>query len=148
MNVPARLHIVTLGVEDLDRSIAFYRALGWTLSPASVEGEIAWFELAGGVIGLWPRHKLADDAGLAAEPAAPFDGVTLAMCVEARDSVQPLLEAAAAAGGAVTKPATQADWGGVSGYFADPDGHTWEIAWNPTFTIREDGTLALEPPPE
>jgi catechol 2,3-dioxygenase-like lactoylglutathione lyase family enzyme len=143
MNVPARLHIVTLGVSDLARAVAFYRALGWESSPASQEEEIVWFELAGGVIGLWPREKLAEDAGLPPEPVAPFGGVTLAMCVESRDQVQPLLDVAEAAGGTLTKPATEAEWGGVSGYVTDPDGHPWEIAWNPFFTVRADGTLQL-----
>ncbi|HYU57005.1 MAG TPA: VOC family protein [Actinomycetota bacterium] len=143
MTVPARLSIVTLGVDDLQRSIAFYEALGWRKSSASIEGVIAWFHTNETALGLFPRAELAADAALPSEPRAPFGGITLAMNIEHEELVQPLLEAAAAAGGSILKPATRADWGGVSGYFADPDGHPWEIAWNPGFELDEDGRLRL-----
>ena len=143
MTVPARISIVTLGVDDLERSVAFYEALGWPKSSASMEGEIAWFTPAGSVVGLWDRRKLAEDTTLPAEPRAPFGGITLAINVDREEEVQPALDAAAAAGGSILKPATNQDWGGLSGYFADPDGHPWEVAWNPAFAIGEDGRLQI-----
>jgi catechol 2,3-dioxygenase-like lactoylglutathione lyase family enzyme len=141
--IPARLTLVTLGVDDLERAIAFYEALGWTRSSASVEGEIAWFQTSGSVIGLWDRSKLAQDAGLEPQPPGAFDGVTMAINVETEEEVSAALDAAVAAGGRLLKPATRMDWGGLSGYFADPDGHPWEVTWNPTFKIGPDGRLRL-----
>ena len=142
MTVPARLGIVTLGVADLARSIAFYEALGWERCSASSD-EIAWFRTADTHIGLFPRHELAADANLPSEPRAPFGGITLAINVDAAEEVAPALAAAVAAGGSLLKPATVADWGGTSGYVADPDGHPWEIAHNPHFPILPDGRLRI-----
>ena len=144
MAIPARISIVTLGVQDLGRAAAFYEALGWQRSSASLPDEIIWFKTAGTVLGLFPHELLAEDASLPAETATtPFKGSTLAINVETADEVQPALDEAARAGGKILKPATKADWGGVSGYFADPDGHAWEIAWNPGFPIRPDGLLDM-----
>jgi uncharacterized protein len=142
MTVPARISIVTLGVTDVTRSAGFYEALGWVRSSASQE-EIVWFKTADSVLGLFGRDMLAADARLPAEPAAPFGGITLAINVETADAVQPGLDAAVAAGGTLLKSAEKAEWGGVSGYFADPDGHPWEIAWNPSFALKEDGSLDM-----
>ncbi len=142
MTVPARLGIVTLGVADLARSIAFYEALGWERCSASSD-EIAWFRTADTHIGLFPRHELAADANLPDEPRAPFGGITLAINVDAAAEVAPALAAAVAAGGSLLKPATVADWGGTSGYVADPDGYPWEIAHNPHFPIGPDGRLRI-----
>jgi catechol 2,3-dioxygenase-like lactoylglutathione lyase family enzyme len=143
MTVPARLSIVTLGVADLARSIAFYEALGWERRSASIDGVIAWFGTADTNLGLFPWHELAEDAGLPAEPRARFGGITLAINVESPQAVRAALDAAVAAGGALLKPATVADWGGTSGYFADPDGHPWEVAHNPGFAIDEDGRVRI-----
>jgi catechol 2,3-dioxygenase-like lactoylglutathione lyase family enzyme len=143
MTVPARLSIVTLGVDDLPRSVAFYEALGWERSAASQEGVIVWFRMVGSVLGLYGSTSLAEDANLPAEPRAPFGGITLAVNVDREAEVQPALDAAQAAGGTILKPATRAEWGGLSGYFADPDGHPWEVAWNPSFGFHVDGTLDL-----
>ena len=122
MTIPARLGIVTLGVADLSRSVAFYAALGWERCSSSSDA-IAWFRTADTNVGLFPWHELAEDARLPAEPRARFGGITLAINVDAADDVQPALDAAVAAGGTLLKPATIMDWGGTSGYFADPDGH-------------------------
>ena len=142
MTVPARLGIVTLGVADLARSIAFYEALGWERCTSSSE-EITWFRTADTHIGLFPWDELAEDAHLPPERREGFGGITLAINVDAADEVAPALAAAVAAGGTLLKPATLLDWGGTSGYVADPDGHPWEIAHNPSFPIGEDGRLHI-----
>jgi len=142
MTIPARLGIVTLGVADLSRSIAFYDALGWERCGSSSD-EIAWFRTADAHIGLFPWHELAEDARLPAEPRAPFGGIPLAINVEAATDVATFLDAAVAAGATLLKPATGMDWGGTSGYFADPDGHPWEIAHNPHFPLGADGRVRI-----
>ena len=142
MSLSARLGIVTLGVADLPRSVAFYAALGWERCTSSSEA-IAWFRTADSHIGLFPWHELADDARLPAEPRARFGGITLAINVESPEEVGEALEAAVAAGATLLKPAIATDWGGTSGYFADPDGHPWEVAHNPFFPIDEDGRVRI-----
>ena len=142
MTIPARLGIVTLGVGDLGRSVAFYGALGWERC-ASSSDEIAWFRTADSHVGLFPWHELAADANLPAEPRARFGGITLAINVDAPEDVVSALDAAVAAGATLLKPATVMDWGGTSGYFADPDGHPWEVAHNPGFPIDEDGRVRI-----
>lgn len=143
MSVPARISIVTLGVSDLARSVAFYEALGWERASSSIEGEISWFRTADSYLGLFEHQALARDAELPPEPRSRFGGVTLAICVANADLVQPTIDQAARAGATVLKPAQQAEWGGVSGYFADPDGHPWEVAFNPSFPIGEDGRIFI-----
>ena len=140
MTVPARISIVTLGVSDLARSTKFYEALGWEKSASSSEA-ISFFRTAGGVLALYPFDLLAEDAKLPAVRASGFGGITLAINVERAEDVQPSLDAAAKVGAKILKPAMNADWGGVSGYFADPDGYLWEIAWNPHSSIKPDGSL-------
>ncbi len=138
----ARIHFITLGVRDLANAVRFYRDdLGFPLSPASVD-DVAFFRLGGIVLALYPWDKLAADATV---PAAGngFRGVTLAHNVRQKEDVARLLALAAAAGGKVVKPAQDAFWGGYYGYFADPEGHLWEVAWNPQFSFAEDGTLVL-----
>jgi catechol 2,3-dioxygenase-like lactoylglutathione lyase family enzyme len=142
MTIPARLGIVTLGVADLPRAVAFYQALGWERCTSSSD-EIAWFRTADTNVGLFPWHELAEDARLPPEPRARFGGITLAINVESAEVVQPTLDAAVAAGGTLLKPATAMDWGGTSGYFADPDGHPWEVAHNPFFPIGPDGRVHI-----
>ena len=142
MSVPARLSIVTLGVDDVARSRAFYEALGWEVAGAVGE-EICWFRTSDSYIGIFGREDLARDAGLRSEPTAEFGGITLAINVENEEAVSAALEAAVTAGGRILKPGTRMDWGGFSGYFADPDGHPWEVAHNPTFPIDEDGRITI-----
>jgi len=131
-----RLSIVTLGVRNVDKARAFYEALGW--EPKSTDEDMATYNLIGMGIALFPWDGLAEDAQvpLAGEG---FRGVTLAYTVRAKEEVAPTLEAAAKAGGRIVKPAQDAYWGGHSGYFADPDGHLWEVAWNPHSPLGADG---------
>ena len=141
MSVPARISIVTLGVDDVARSKAFYEALGWEL--AGSVAEICWFRTSDSYLGLFGREDLARDAGLRSEPTAEFGGITLAINVESEAAVNAAFEAAEAAGARILKPAERTDWGGYSGYFADPDGHPWEVAYNPTFPIDQDGRITI-----
>ena len=141
MTVPARISVVTLGVADLPRAVAFYEALGWERATSSTDA-IAWFRTADTNLGLFPNELLAADANLPPGRAA-FGGVTLAIDVETATDVERFLDEAVAAGATLLKPATKAGWGGVSGYFADPDGHPWEIAWVPEFVIGADGRLTI-----
>jgi catechol 2,3-dioxygenase-like lactoylglutathione lyase family enzyme len=138
-----RITLVTLGVRDLDRSLRFYRdGLGWPVSSASVEGEVVFFRSSGAVLALYPRELLAKDAHLPPDGSG-FGGIALAQNVHERAEVDAILAQATAAGGTILKPAEQADWGGYHGYFADPDGFPWEIAWNPGFPFAPDGSLDL-----
>jgi catechol 2,3-dioxygenase-like lactoylglutathione lyase family enzyme len=136
-----RLNIVTLGVRDLDRAVSFYRdGLGWPQSSASA-GDFAIFKLSTGTaLALYPRQLLAADANV--KDNGGFGGVTLAQNVTDKKTVDLVLSQAVKAGGNLLKPAHETDWGGYSGYFADPDGHPWEVAWNPFFVI-EQGRLQL-----
>lgn len=142
MNIPARISIVTLGVDDLQRSKTFYEALGWKIA-GSAGDEICWFRTADSYLGLFGREELAKDAALRSEPSAEFGGITLAINVESEEAVTAAFEAAVTAGARVLKPAIRTDWGGYSGYFADPDGHPWEVAYNPNFPIGEDGRITI-----
>ena len=138
-----RLSLVTLGVADLEASTAFYRdVLGWT--PSSLGGgEVTFFQLNWVVLGLFPRDELAADAGVGALEGGGYSRVALAHNVRERGEVDALLERVGEAGARVVKPAEDAFWGGRSGYFADPEGFLWEVAWNPGFTIHEDGSLEM-----
>lgn len=128
-----RLSFVTLGVRDLPRATAFYReVLGLPQIPTP-EG-VSFFELGKTWLSLYPRAELAHDAGLSDEaPAIQFPGFTLAHNVRERDDVDRVLDELASGGARIVKPAADAEWGGRSGYFADPDGFLWEVAWNPHF---------------
>ena len=122
--------LLTLGVADIDRSIEFYRD-GLGLPMQDRDGEaIAFFALEGTWLALYPRELLAEDATVSPEGSG-FSGVTVAHNVESRNAVDVVLDEAKAAGAEVVKPGREADWGGYSGYFADPDDHLWEVAWNP-----------------
>ena len=129
-----RISLVTLGVADLERSIRFYRdGLGLPLRPGP-EG-VAFFETRGTWLGLFPRENLAEDAQVAAAGEG-FRGFSLAHNVRTREEVDAVLVAAERAGAKIMKPAADTFWGGYSGYFADPDGFLWEVAWNPHFWIE------------
>ncbi len=139
-----RLSVVTLGVSDLERARAFYRdVLGWRPAPQSV-GDVVFFQAGGVVLALYPRRLLAQDARLDDARAPGFGGVTLAQNVRERADVDEVLAAIAVGGGRILKPAEDAVWGGRSGYFADPDGHPWEVAWNPGFPLDREGLVRLE----
>jgi catechol 2,3-dioxygenase-like lactoylglutathione lyase family enzyme len=127
--------IVTLGVTDLDRSIRFYRDLGWEQRGDAANG-IVWFKTSGTWVGLFGYQDLAEDAKLEAVPADDlpgYRGITLAINLPSEDAVDLAFVRVDEVGGRIVKPATRAEWGGYSGYFADPDGHLWEIAYNPGF---------------
>ncbi len=137
-----RLSLVTLGVADLARSRRFYEeGLGWRASGASAES-VVFFQLGGVALALWGREALAEDARLPG-PGSGFGDIALAHNVRTREEVDTVLARAQAAGGRILKPAEDAVWGGYTGYFADPGGHLWEVAWNPHFTLRDDGSLQL-----
>jgi len=136
-----RISLVTLGVSDLERSSAFYERLGWRKSSASSEG-IVFFQAGAMALALYPRAELAKDANVAAEGHG-FPGITLAFNARNREEVDTILAEVEIAGAKILKPAQEAFWGGYSGYFADPNGFLWEVAWNPFFPIAEDGSIRL-----
>lgn len=142
MSLKPYVSLITLGVEDLDRALAFYRdGLGWPVSGASGE-DVAFLRTGGVVISLYLRDKLAEDAGV--EPdGAGFRGISLAHNVPEREDVDRAIETAVAAGARLVKPAGDVFWGGRIGYFADPEGHLWEVAWNPGFPLGPGGYLEL-----
>ena len=140
--IPAVVSLVTLGVDDLASSTAFYRALGWELSSASVEGEVSFFRTAGGILALWGRVELAADGAVPAEGSG-FRCVAFAVNVGSRQAVDDGLAIASAAGGTITRAAQATDWGGYNGYFADPEGNLWEVAHNPHWPLDERGLPAL-----
>lgn len=137
-----RLSLVTLGVADLVRSRRFYESLGWKAS-AIGDGHVVFFQLGGMILSLYGHEDLAKDAQLPPDPAPKFRGITLACNVRTKEQVAVVLNEAKEAGGRILKPAQDVFWGGHSGYFADPDGHAWEIAWNPHFPIHDNGTVHL-----
>lgn len=135
-----RISLVTLGVSDLARAKAFYEQLGW--HGQTVEDTV--FVQAGAMaVVLWGRDKLAADCGLQPGPPAGFDGIVLAQNVRSTGEVDQIVAAASAAGANVTRPPAETFYGGYAGVFTDPDGHAWEIAYNPGFALAEDGTLTI-----
>jgi catechol 2,3-dioxygenase-like lactoylglutathione lyase family enzyme len=131
-----RITLVTLGVDDLPRAVAFYRD-GLGLATEGIVGSefefgaVAFFDLQAGLrLALWPRKSIAHDAGLPQGGASPTD-FTLAHNVGSKAEVDEVMRQAARAGAAIVKPAQDTFWGGYAGYFQDPDGHLWEVAWNP-----------------
>ena len=136
-----RVSLITLGVVDLKRSGEFYERLGWRRSMANTEG-IIFFQLGGIAFALYPRDELAKDANVPSDGQG-FSGITLAYNTRHRDEVDSVLAQAEAAGARILKPAQEAFWGGYSGYFSDPDGFLWEVAWNPSFSIAEDGSIRI-----
>lgn len=129
-----RISIITLGVEDIERATAFYRD-GLELPEHEFDGGITFFETAGTWLALFPREELAADADVTAEGSG-FRGFTLAHNVESEAAVDAVLAEADAAGADIVKPAQATDWGGYSGYFADPEGFLWEVAHAPDFTVE------------
>ncbi len=135
-----RISIVTLGVNDLEQSAAFFERLGWRRS--GNEPGIAFFQCGLGALALYPRDKLAEDVGISPQ-VSNFGGFTLAYNARSKDDVDAVLSQAKAAGAVVVKPARDVFWGGYSGYFQDIDGHFWEVAWNPFIALDEAGALKL-----
>lgn len=129
-----RLTIITLGVADLERSVRFYRD-GLGLPIRRWPDEVAFFLTGSTWLALYPRDLLAADACVPAEGSG-FSGVTIAHNVREKEEVEALLRTAESAGATIVKPAQDVSWGGYHGYFADPDGHLWEVAWNPHFWIE------------
>jgi len=138
--VEQRVSLITLGVSDLARSREFYERLGWRRS-GNNEG-IVFFQAGGMALALYPRQELAKDANVSAEGQG-FGGITLAYNARTREDVDAVLAEALKAGARLMKAAEDAFWGGYSGYFADPDGFLWEVAWNPFFPIAEDGSIKI-----
>ena len=134
-----RVSLITLGVRDLDRSLAFYEALGWS---GQVVQETAFFQAGGLAVVLWSRDSLAQDLAMDDE-GATFGGIALAHNVRSASEVDDLLTTAQRAGATITQPARTTFYGGYAGCFTDPDGHPWEVAHNPGFTLAADGSLTL-----
>lgn len=136
-----RLSLVTLGVRNLARARRFYEdGLGW--KRGNRDDEVAFYQLGGMILALWSRAALAEDAGVK-DDGAGFRGFALAYNARNREDVDAVVARAAKAGGQLVKPAADTPWGGYAGYFADPDGHLWEVAWNPFWTLRDDGSIHL-----
>jgi uncharacterized protein len=138
-----RVSLVTLGVADVARARAFYEALGWHMD-GGVDDEtdlVAFFQTGGFIVALWERAKLANDSGV--DDRGGWGGVTLAHNVTSPEDVEAVLAEAEAAGARISRPGGKTFWGGYSGVFVDPDGHPWEVAHNPGWTVHEDGSTTL-----
>ena len=135
-----RLSLITLGVSDLSRARSFYEALGWTAGAVSTE-DVAFFQTGSMVVGLWDRAKLAEDSGVV--DGAGWGGLTLAHNVASPAEVDAVVDEARAAGATISREPAETLWGGYSGVFVDPDGHPWEVAHNPGWLLRPDGTVEL-----
>ena len=135
-----RVSLITLGVSDLGRARAFYEAVGWSTG-AGPEDDVVFFQAGDMVMALWDRARLAEDSGV--EDAGGWGGVTLALNFGSPEEVDKVLEEARAAGAAIPREAAETFWGGYSGVFVDPDGHPWEVAHNPHWTVTEDGGIEL-----
>ena len=135
-----RLSLVTLGVRDLARSRRFYEALGWQ-TRAEPGDDVVFFTAGGTIVALWGRAQLAADS--AVDDAGGWGGVTLAHNVRSPEEVDAVLAEAEAAGATIGRPGAETFWGGYSGVFLDPDGHPWEVAHNPHWTLRDDGSVEL-----
>lgn len=134
------ISFVTLGVADLDRSRAFYEAMGLEPHPRSNQ-HVVFHDLGGQVFALFSRPALAADAGVESSSANAGISASLSVNVSKKSEVEAILQRAERAGGRITRPASTPPWGGVRGYFVDPDGFAWEIAWNPSVTLDADGRV-------
>ena len=135
-----RLSLVTLGVADLARARAFYEAIGWRTN-AAPEDDVVFFQAGGMIVALWGRAELAEDSGV--EDSGGWGGITPAHNVRSPEEVDAVIEEARRAGGRIAREPAATFWGGYSGVFVDPDGHPWEVAHNPHWTIGEDGSTRL-----
>jgi uncharacterized protein len=135
-----RLSLVTLGVADLVRARGFYEALGWSTG-ATPDADVVFFQAGGMIVALWDRGRLAEDSGVT--DGGGWGGVTFAYNTRSPAEVDAVIEEARAAGGTIAREPGETFWGGYSGIFADPDGHPWEVAHNPRWTVNADGSVAL-----
>jgi uncharacterized protein len=135
-----RVSLITLGVTDLGRARAFYEALGWTTN-AAPDDDVIFFQAGGMIVALWSRTQLAADTAVG--DSGGWGGVTLAHNERSPAEVDAVLAEAEAAGATIARAGAETFWGGFSGVFVDPDGHAWEIAHNPHWTIRDDGSVSL-----
>ena len=135
-----RVSLVTLGVADVGRARAFYEALGWTTG-AELGDDVVFFPAGGMIVALWGRQQLAEDSVVS--DGGGWGGITLAHNVRSPGEVDAVLAEAEAAGATIARPGAETFWGGYSGVFVDLDGHPWEIAHNPHWTLADDGSVSL-----
>ncbi|HET7487480.1 MAG TPA: VOC family protein [Acidimicrobiales bacterium] len=135
-----RLSLVTLGVADLERALRFYESLGWKSHNGTADG-VVFFQAVGMIVALWDRGSLAEDSGV--EDEGGWGGVALAYNARSPEEVDAVVAEARAAGGTIPREPAPTFWGGYSGMFVDPDGHPWEVAHNPGWTIDDTGAVHL-----
>jgi catechol 2,3-dioxygenase-like lactoylglutathione lyase family enzyme len=138
--VEQRVSLITLGVSHLARARRFYEALGWTTG-AAPDDDVVFFQTGGMIVALWDRARLAEDSGV--EDGGGWGGVALAYNVRSPAEVDAVLAEADAAGAEISRWGAETFWGGYSGVFVDPEGHPWEVAHNPHWAVREDGSVSL-----
>lgn len=137
-----RISLITLGVADLKRAVDFYeQVVGWKAAPSPPE--IAFFDLNGVVFSLYPHDALAKDMNARIEKSGEYEGFALAHNARSKEEVDAIFTRLKKNGATIVKEPEEAFWGGYSGYFCDPDGHRWEVAYNPFWTVREDGRISL-----
>jgi hypothetical protein len=135
-----RVSLITLGVSDLARARGFYEALGWKTGAAPAD-DVVFFQTGGTIVALWGRGQLAEDSGV--EDGGGWGGVTLAYNVRSPEEADAVIEEARRAGARIAREPAKTFWGGYSGVFVDPDGHPWEVAHNPNWTLDADGSVRL-----
>jgi catechol 2,3-dioxygenase-like lactoylglutathione lyase family enzyme len=143
--VEQRVSLVTLGVRDLGRARAFYEALGWRTG-AAPDDDVVFFQAGGMILALWGRDRLAEDSGVedtVVEGRAGWGGITLAYTARSPEEVDAVIDEARRAGARIAREGAATFWGGYSGVFVDPEGHPWEVAHNPHWTIADDGSVSL-----
>jgi predicted lactoylglutathione lyase len=138
--VEQRVSLITLGVHDLGRARGFYEALGWTTN-AAPDDDVVFFQAGGMIVSLWERARLAEDTGV--EDRGGWGGITLAYNTRSPEEVDAVIGEVDAAGGTILRPGAETFWGGYSAAFVDPEGHAWEVAHNPHWTIADDGSVTL-----
>ena len=135
-----RVSLITLGVSDLERARKFYEALGWKTGAAPAD-DVVFFQAGGMIVALWGREQLAEDSVV--EDGGGWGGITLAYNVRSPDEADAVIEEARRAGARIVREPAETFWGGYSAVFVDPDGHPWEVAHNPHWTLAEDGSVRL-----
>jgi predicted lactoylglutathione lyase len=135
-----RLSLITFGVTDLDRARSFYEALGWKTGSAP-DNDVVFFQAGGMVIGFWDRKKLAEDSVVT--DTGGWGGMTPAYCTRSQEEVDEVIDQARSAGATIGREPAETFWGGYSGIFIDPDGHPWEVAYNSSWNVAEDGSVTL-----